>query len=198
MVLLKVVPVNSIQSPFAGLSCLEEAVHKRYDQTEERNKTSTITVRHYPVALFYSFESVMETTGEHYASAIERYAILYAISLLEKYNYLEDIAEYHRTLVKTGTLRDLRAKLNNSKGLPFCTQTMEDRTCISMPLWCKEWIQSNRRYFGMNASQLTIYLLIYALSHATIVNDEVRADIHRESEWFIQYLENEKQRLRVL
>lgn len=195
--MVEIIDYNIYTTPFKELPCLEDAIQKSYSTDDEQNKTVGQTVREYPACISYGIESLIYEGHSNYFSVIERHAVYYAVSLLQ--NKVKEIADKCREVnVKCSTLESsiyLDRKLYNEKGLQFLTYTKIDMINISLPMWCKEWIQSNRRYLNMSSGALTVYLIIVALNRSTIHNRAIKDEIDKEAKWFLGYID---ERLKII
>lgn len=185
-------PYDVYTSPVNELSTLEDVMEKGYDVKLEHNVTDSISIREQPSAIPYAIDSLLNQGLSKYFGVIERHAVLYGVSLVEA--TISQIAKQHRQVSDFGSVRDLKMKLHNSKGLIFCTMTDCEKRNIPMPYWCKEYIQTTCRYLNMPASKLTTYMEVIALDRSSIANSEVKELIHEETEWFMKYLQLESQK----
>lgn len=184
--MVEIIDYNIYTTPFKELPCLEDAIQKSYSTDDEQNKTMSITIREYPVSIPYGIESLIEDGLSNYFSVIERHAIYYAVSITQA--KVQEIVKTCRRISKQGSIMDNDLLLYNSGGIPFKTRTKQEMSHISMPYWCKEWINSNHRYLNLSAGKVATFLLMLALSKSTIYNPEVKKDIDIEAEWFNNFL----------
>ncbi len=184
--MVELIDYNVYLTPIRDLPCLEDVIQKGYSTEDEQNKTVEITVRKKPAAINYAIDSLIDQGQSNYFSVIERHAILYGVSLSE--SIVKDIATKRREISRAGSVWDLEMQLNNCSGLKFKTMTVEERTGIHMPIWCKEWINSNSRHLGMSSGSLATFLLVHALSKSIILNPHVETLINDEAKWFTDYL----------
>lgn len=179
-------PYDIYLAPVRDLPHLEDVIERGYSTEEESHKTVEITVRKRPAAMNYAIDSLIDQGYSNYFSVIERHAVLYGVSLVE--DIVKQIANKKREMSRTGMVWDLELVHNSSSGLKFKTMTIEERSGIHMPSWCKEWIGSNSRYLGMHGGTLAVFLVIRALSKSNIINPHVSSLIQEESNWFLEYL----------
>jgi hypothetical protein len=186
--MVEIIDYNIYTTPFKDLPCLEDAIQKSYSTDDEQNRTVSISTREYPASMPYGIEALIEEGHSNYFSVIERHAIYYGVSILQ--NKVNEIVKKCRIIAKTGSVLDNDMRLYNTQGIPFKTRTKKDKTNISMPYWCSEWISSNHRYLNIPAGRLSAFILIVALSKSTIPNVEVSKEIKDEAEWFLGYVKN--------
>lgn len=186
--MVEIIDYNIYTTPFKELPCLEDAIQKSYSTDDEQNRTVSLSVREFPASMPYGVEALIEDGYSNYFSVIERHAIYYGVSILQ--NKVQEIVKKCRLIAKTGSVLENDMRLYNTQGIPFRTRTKKDKTNISMPYWCMEWISSNHRYLNIPAGRLGAFILIIALSKSSIPNPMVKKEIDEEANWFLGYIEN--------
>ena len=198
--MVEIIDYNVFTTPFKELPCLEDAIQKGYSTDDEQNKTEYISVRTYPSTIMYSMMSLLKPTSSKYVSVIERYGILYGISLTMENEEFKKIKNLKEELITSITDPFELDVIFGSGNLPFKTRTVSEHAPIkiSLPRWCSEWIHSEKHTLNIDSGKLAVFMLVLALSRSDIPNSGLLKSVQEEAQSFLNHLVRERKRLERL
>ena len=188
---IEIIDYSVYTTPFKDLPCLEDAIQKGYSTEDEQNKTVSLRIRGQLSAVNYAISSLIRQGNSNYYSVIQRHAIYYAVSILKK--DIEAITNKKREIEENGTVEELELKFSE-QNLQLLGPTSDRPSHVYMPYWCSEWINSNSDAFGLSTKRFAVFLLVCALNKSTITNQNIKSEIHKNTEWFMKYIQQQKNR----